>query len=93
MFTFFERMIKMRETMIYDTDVYQIRKDILKRMLEIIDNRKKVSTVFYGDSITKYMDIDHYFSFEAHQGPRRYLRGADPRRKAGAGSGVTDYRR
>lgn len=55
----------MRETMIYDTDVYQIRKDILKRMLEIIDNRKKVSTVFYGDSITKYMDIDHYFSFEA----------------------------
>ena len=53
MFTFFERMIKMRETMIYDTDVYQIRKDILKRKLEIIDNRKKVSTVFYGDSITK----------------------------------------
>ncbi len=31
--------------------------------------------------------------FRLHQGPRRYLRGADPRRKAGAGSGVTDYRR
>ena len=46
MFTFFERMIKMRETMIYDTDVYQIRKDILKRMLEIIDNRKKSKYCF-----------------------------------------------
>lgn len=55
----------MRETMIYDTDIYQIRRDILERMLEIMDRQRKVDTVFFGDSITRYMDIEKYFSFEA----------------------------
>lgn len=55
----------MRENMLYDTDIYQIRQDILERMLEIISNQRKVDTVFYGDSITKYMDLEKYFDFDA----------------------------
>lgn len=55
----------MREAMIYDTDVYQIRRDIIERMLEIIKSQMIVDTVFFGDSITRYMDIDKYFSFDS----------------------------
>lgn len=55
----------MRENMIYDTNKYQLRESILERMLEIIHNQKnKVSggTVFYGDSITEYFDINKHMS-------------------------------
>lgn len=47
----------MRENMIYDTKEYQIREGILERMLEIIHNQRKVDTLFFGDSITQYLDI------------------------------------
>lgn len=51
--------------MIFDTDVYQIREDLLERMLEIIHNQREADVLFYGDSITRYMDIKKYFSFDA----------------------------
>lgn len=53
----------MRENMKYDTNVYQLRESVLKRMMEIIALQKdKVSggTVFYGDSITEYFQIEKY---------------------------------
>lgn len=53
----------MRENMKYDTNVYQLRESVLKRMVEIIALQKdKVSggTVFYGDSITEYFQIEKY---------------------------------
>lgn len=53
----------MRENMKYDTNVYQLRESVLKRMMEIIALQKdKVSggTVFYGDSITEYFPIEKY---------------------------------
>lgn len=55
----------MRESMRYDTNKYQLRESILNRMLEIINNQKESvsgGTVFYGDSITEYFDIDKYMS-------------------------------
>ncbi len=55
----------MRESMKYDTNKYQLRESILERMLTIIHNQKDVvsgGTVFYGDSITEYFDIDKYMS-------------------------------
>lgn len=55
----------MREDMIFDTDIYQIRKDLLDRMLEIIHDQRKANVLFYGDSITRYMDLKRYFSFDA----------------------------
>lgn len=55
----------MRENMKYDTDKYQLRESVLRRMLEIIKNQRGVEsggTVFFGDSITEYFDIDQYMS-------------------------------
>lgn len=52
----------MKETMIYDTDYYQLREPILERMLEIIKTKKDNSNVlFYGDSITEYCDLDLFY--------------------------------
>lgn len=53
----------MRENMKYDTNRYQLREFVLERMLEIIHQQKDVvkgGTVFYGDSLTQYFDIDKY---------------------------------
>lgn len=53
----------MRESMIYDTNRYQLRESVLERMLEIIQQQKsyqKGGTVFYGDSITQGFDVEKY---------------------------------
>lgn len=53
----------MRQNMKYDTDLYQLRESVLKRMIQIIaTQRYKESggTVFFGDSITEYYDIDKF---------------------------------
>ena len=43
----------MRESMKYDTNVYQLRESVLKRMIQIIQQQRYIqdnSIVFYGDS-------------------------------------------
>lgn len=60
----------MRENMKYDTNQYQLRESILNRMIEIIQNQKqsvKGGTVYYGDSITEYFDIQDHMSHIQHQ--------------------------
>ena len=55
----------MKENMIYDTDKYQLRDYVLERMMTIIHNQSSVKpggTVFFGDSITEYCDIDRWFT-------------------------------
>lgn len=50
----------MRENMTFLTNYYQIREMTIDRMKEIIDQNKKAKeggTVFFGDSITQFMDI------------------------------------
>ena len=50
----------MRENMTFLTNYYQIREMTIDRMKEIIDqnkNAKEGGTVFFGDSITQFMDI------------------------------------
>ncbi len=54
----------MRENMKYDTNQYQLRETILRRMLQIINERKycdEEGIVFYGDSIIEYFDLNKYF--------------------------------
>ena len=54
----------MRENMTFLTNYYQIREMTIDRMKEIIDqnkNAKEGGTVFFGDSITQFMDIEKYF--------------------------------
>ena len=54
----------MREQMIYNPGIYQLREDALKRMLDIIYNQKKAQsgqTVFFGDSIIEFYDMNQYF--------------------------------
>lgn len=54
----------MRENMKYDTNQYQLRESVLKRMLQIIAQSQYIEeggTVFYGDSITEYCDLDQWF--------------------------------
>lgn len=54
----------MRENMTFLTNYYQIREMTIDRMKEIIDqnkNSKAGGTVFFGDSITQFMDIEKYF--------------------------------
>ena len=51
----------MRENMKYDTNQYQLRESILKRMLQIIAGHKYIEPhgiVFYGDSITEINSIN-----------------------------------
>lgn len=53
----------MKEAMIYDTNIYQLRDYVLTRMLEIISNQRhhqKGGIVFYGDSITQMFDVNKY---------------------------------
>lgn len=53
----------MRESMKYDTNKYQLRESVLKRMMQIIVNQKyqdSGGTVFYGDSITEYFDVEKF---------------------------------
>lgn len=55
----------MRENMGYDTNQYQLRESILKRMMQIISNQKyKIcgGIVFFGDSITEFFDIERYMT-------------------------------
>lgn len=51
----------MRENMIYDTNQYQLRIDVIERMNEIIKAQCKTKTLFFGDSITYFMDVNKYF--------------------------------
>ncbi len=54
----------MRENMLYDTDIYQLRGYTLERMMAIIRNQymyKPQGTVFFGDSITEYCDLNQWF--------------------------------
>ena len=50
----------MRETMKYDTNIYQLRETVLRRMLQIAMERKysnENGIVFFGDSIIEYFDL------------------------------------
>ena len=52
----------MRESMKYDTNIYQLRESVLKRMIQIIQQQRYIqdnSIVFYGDSIIEYYDVEH----------------------------------
>ena len=54
----------MRENMKYDTNQYQLRESILKRMLQIIAGHKYIEPhgiVFSGDSITEYCHLKKWF--------------------------------
>ena len=54
----------MRENMIYNPGVYQLREVALKRMLDISEQRKHSQSkgiVFYGDSITEFCQLDHFY--------------------------------
>lgn len=54
----------MRENMKYDTNQYQLREPILKRMIQIISQQRYCEsggTVFYGDSITEYCDLKNWY--------------------------------
>lgn len=54
----------MRQNMIYNPGIYQLREDALKRMLEIINNQKNAEeghTVFFGDSIFEFYDLNKYY--------------------------------
>jgi len=60
----------MRENMKYDTNVYQLRESFLTRMLEIISQQKNHQdggTVFFGDSITEFFDVEKYMSEIDHK--------------------------
>ena len=53
----------MRDQMIYNPGIYQLREDALKRMLDIIYNQKTAQsgqTVFFGDSIIEFYDMNQY---------------------------------
>ena len=59
----------MRQNMKYDTNIYQLRESVLKRMIQIIQQQRYIeenSIVFYGDSIIEYYDVEHIFR---HLGP------------------------
>ncbi len=50
----------MRENMKYDTNIYQLRETVLRRMLQIANERRysdENGIVFYGDSIMEYFDL------------------------------------
>lgn len=54
----------MRENMIYNPGIYQLREPTLKRMLAIIDQQKTAQPngiLFYGDSITEFWPLDRYY--------------------------------
>lgn len=54
----------MRQNMKYDTNIYQLRESVLKRMIQIIQQQRYIeenSIVFYGDSIIEYYDVEHIF--------------------------------
>ena len=47
----------MRQNMKFDTNIYQLRESVLKRMIQIIQQQRYIeenSIVFYGDSIIEY---------------------------------------
>ena len=54
----------MRENMKFLTNYYQIREMTIDRMKTIIQNNQHAhpgGTVFLGDSLTEFMDIDQFF--------------------------------
>ena len=54
----------MKENMKYLTNHYQLREFTLMRMLQIVNQTKTAKpggTVFYGDSITEYCDLELYY--------------------------------
>ncbi len=57
-------VIKMKEQMKYDTNIYQLRGMVLNRMVEIMRNQlyaKEGGTVFFGDSLTEMCDLDQFY--------------------------------
>lgn len=59
----------MRENMKFDTNIYQLRESVLKRMIQIIQQQRYVednNIVFYGDSIIEYYDVEHIFKSLGH---------------------------
>lgn len=57
----------MREQMIYNPGIYQLRETALQRMLEIIHQRKEAipgGIVFFGDSLTEFCDLEAYYPFK-----------------------------
>ena len=64
MLKYVQEEISVKENMKYLTNHYQLREFTLIRMLEIINQNKNITpggTVFYGDSITEYCDLDKYY--------------------------------
>lgn len=54
----------MRNEMKYNPGFYQLREEQLKRMLEIIEQRKQAKEggiVFFGDSLTQMNDLQHNY--------------------------------
>lgn len=54
----------MKHPLNYNDGTYQLHEGTLKRLLKIIEqqeNRQSPDVLFFGDSITEMMDIDHYF--------------------------------
>lgn len=54
----------MKENMKYLTNRYQLREFTLTRMLQIVNQTKQAKsggTVFYGDSITEYCNLNKYY--------------------------------
>lgn len=58
----------MRESMIYNPCIYQLREKALHRMLEIIEQRKQATTnglVLFGDSIFELYDVKKFISSDS----------------------------
>ena len=54
----------MRENMVYNPGIYQLRENALKRMLQIIEQRESAQEngiVLFGDSIFEFWDTEKYF--------------------------------
>lgn len=54
----------MKEDMLYDTNLFQIRDMVVDRMKEIILNNRTMSeggNVFFGDSLIEYYDLHRWF--------------------------------
>lgn len=54
--------------MIYNPCIYQLREKALRRMLDIIEQRKEASskgTVLFGDSIFELYDVNHFISHDS----------------------------
>lgn len=54
----------MRESMAFNPSIYQLRKEALERMLDLINKQSrffKVENLFFGDSIFAFWDVQRFF--------------------------------